>query len=112
LAALYRRQLPAGLQPVPERDAGHVYHLFPIRAPARDALAAHLATAGVGTLVHYPVPLSGQRAFAAYEPDECPVAARAAAELLSLPLHPRLEAGDVSRVSREVTMYSKGRTQA
>jgi dTDP-4-amino-4,6-dideoxygalactose transaminase len=112
LAALYRRELPGGLQPVPERDAGHVYHLFPVRASARDALAAHLATAGIGTLVHYPVPLSAQRAFAAYEPDECPVAARAAAELLSLPLHPRLEAADVSRVSREVTTYWKGRTHA
>jgi dTDP-3-amino-3,4,6-trideoxy-alpha-D-glucose transaminase len=112
LAAIYRRELPGGVQPVRERDAGHVYHLFPVRVPARDAFAAHLAAAGIGTLVHYPVPLSAQQAFAAYERDECPEAARAAEELLSLPLHPRLEAADVSRASREVTMYWKGRTSA
>jgi len=110
LASHYRAQMPEGVVPVHERDAGHVYHLFPVRVRARDALGAHLAQAGIGTLIHYPVPLSAQPAFAAYEPPECPVAAGAAAELLSLPLHPRLGDADVARVSREVTLFSKGRT--
>jgi dTDP-4-amino-4,6-dideoxygalactose transaminase len=112
LAARYREQLPEGIVPVRERDPGHVYHLFPVRVPARDALSAHLATAGIGTLIHYPVPLSAQRAFAAYAPEECPVAARAAAQLLSLPLHPRLDDADVARVAHEVRAFWKGHTHA
>ena len=112
LASQYRSQLPGGVQPVTERDPGHVYHLFPIRLAGRDALSEHLANAGIGTLIHYPVPLSAQDAFAAYEPPDCPVAARAAAELLSLPLHPRLTDADVTRVVRAVGAFAKERSPA
>ena len=77
-----------------ERDAGHVYHLFPIRSPQRDALRAHLRAAGVETLIHYPLALSEQRAFADCVPAPCPVATAAASELLSLPLDPRLSDED------------------
>jgi dTDP-3-amino-3,4,6-trideoxy-alpha-D-glucose transaminase len=108
LASQYRRQLPGAVLPVRERDPGHVYHLFPVRVPARDELSAHLAHAGIGTLIHYPVPLSEQQAFAPYEPMPCSVASLAAAELLSLPLHPRLADADVSRVARHVSIFSKG----
>jgi dTDP-3-amino-3,4,6-trideoxy-alpha-D-glucose transaminase len=108
LAAQYRHQLPDTVPPIRERDAGHVYHLFPVRLPARDALIAHLSQAGIGTLIHYPVPLSAQEAFADCEPAACPVAARACAELLSLPLHPRLTDDDVTRVAQQVDAFAKG----
>jgi dTDP-3-amino-3,4,6-trideoxy-alpha-D-glucose transaminase len=108
LAAQYRRELSDAVTPIRERDPGHVYHLFPVRVRARDALSAHLAREGIGTLVHYPVTLSSQQAFAAYEPGQCPVASAAAAELLSLPLHPRLADADVARVSRNVNAFAKG----
>ena len=98
LAALYRRTLPAAVRPVMERDPGHVYHLFPVRASAREALQAAMTAAGVETLIHYPVPLHEQAAFAAYPAHECPVAERAARELLSLPLHPALTDADIQRV--------------
>ena len=52
----------------PEMDAGHVYHLFTVRAGSRDALQAHLAAAGVGTLVHYPLAVPAQPAFADLPP--------------------------------------------
>jgi len=112
LAALYRRQLPTWISPIRERDPGHVYHLFPVRARTRDALMAHLAERGTATLVHYPVPLSAQPAFAAYDPSHCPVAAGAADELLSLPLHPHLGDTDVARVTREVSLFREGPTSA
>jgi dTDP-4-amino-4,6-dideoxygalactose transaminase len=108
LAAGYRRQLPGSVPPIRERDPGHVYHLFPVRLPARDALSAHLSQAGIGTLIHYPVPLSAQEAFAGCEPAACPVATRAAAELLSLPLHPRLTDDEVTRVAQQVGAFAKG----
>ena len=98
LAAMYRSSLTGGIRPVLERDPGHVHHLFPVRVAGRDAFQASLASAGVETLIHYPVPLNEQPAFAAYRRQECPVAAGAARELLSLPLYPGLSDADVRRV--------------
>jgi dTDP-3-amino-3,4,6-trideoxy-alpha-D-glucose transaminase len=112
LAAIYRAHLPGAITAVRQREAGHVYHLFPVRSAGRDALGAHLAAAGIGTLIHYPVPLSAQPAFAAYSPPATPVAARAATELLSLPLHPRLEDADVLRVTHQLDLFSKKRPTA
>lgn len=112
LAAVYRRHLPQSVSPVPELDPGHVYHLFPVRSPDRDGLWAHLRAAEVETLIHYPIPLTRQAAFVAYAPAECPVAARVARELLSLPLHPRLDEADVVRVAEAAAAFQKGRVLA
>ncbi len=97
LASIYRTLLPAGVTPVVEREPGHVYHLFPVRTPHRDALQQHLRTAGIETLVHYPTPLNVQGAFASNR-RECPQAEQAGRELLSLPLHPQLRDDEVGRV--------------
>lgn len=112
LAGLYRRALPPWVVPVPELESGHVYHLFPVRSSERDALQAHLGAAGIDTLIHYPVPLTSQPAFAPYAPADCPVAAAAARELLSLPLHPRLDDADVARVADAAAAFQKGRVLA
>ena len=112
LAALYRQLLPPALQPIPERDAGHVYHLFPVRSSNRDALRESLAAQGVETLIHYPVTLADQPAFAAYRSEPCPVAASAARLLLSLPLHPRLDDADVARVATAAAEHQKGHVPA
>ena len=74
----------------PEFDAGHVYHLFPVLTTARAALQAHLAAAGVETLIHYPVPIPRQPALATMHPGNCPVAERICAEVVSLPMYPSL----------------------
>ena len=87
LAAQYRSLLAGAPSTVPpEIDPGHVYHLFPIRARHRAALQDRLRASGIETLVHYPIPISQQPAFASPDPAECPHAARAASEVLSLPL--------------------------
>ncbi|HEY6361231.1 MAG TPA: DegT/DnrJ/EryC1/StrS family aminotransferase [Vicinamibacterales bacterium] len=112
LAAAYRDRLPAELPAVPERDAGHVYHLFPVRSPRRDALREHLRGAGIETLIHYPVPLNEQRAFTPLAPADCPAAARAAREVLSLPFHPRLTDAEAARVADVVAAFEKGRVPA
>ena len=99
LAAVYRSALAGGPVAVPpELDPGHVYHLFAVRAPGRAALQAQLAAGGIETLVHYPIPIPRQAAMAGASPADCPEAARACDEVLSLPLHPGLtdeEAADV-----------------
>ena len=112
LAALYRRLLGAAVQPIRERDSGHVYHLFVVRSTDRDILRAHLRSNGIETLIHYPVPLPQQPAFAAVARGDCPVAARAAAEIVSLPLHPRLADEDVERIAQAVIAFQKGRIHA
>ena len=113
LAGAYRRQLPAGVTAIAERDPGHVYHLFPVRSGERDALQAHLRAAGIETLIHYPVPMPAQGAFRGEQPAAaCPMAAQAAGELLSLPLHPALADGDITRVADAVGAFMKGRVHA
>jgi dTDP-3-amino-3,4,6-trideoxy-alpha-D-glucose transaminase len=109
LAARYRTELPDSIATVRERDAGHVYHLFPVRSPERDALQAHLRGSGIDTLIHYPVAMPEQPAFAEHAGASCPVASRAGRELLSLPLHPRLADADVLRVAAAVDLFLKGR---
>lgn len=109
IAARFRVGLAAsGVTPVPELDAGHVYHLFPVRYPKRDNLRAALDTAGIDTLIHYPVPLHAQRAFAPANPASCPVAAAACEELVSLPLHPGLPDAQVDRILAAVIAATPG----
>ena len=99
LAARYRAGLKSlSLQVPPECDAGHVYHLFVVRVSDRDRFQRQLAADGIETLTHYPLPIPRQQAFAHTAPADCPIAARACAEVLSLPLHPGLSDDDVDSV--------------
>jgi dTDP-4-amino-4,6-dideoxygalactose transaminase len=106
IAAFYRERLDeAAVRVAPEFDGGHVYHLFTVRSPQRDRLQVHLREAGIGTLIHYPVPVPRQPALAGERPGECPVAERVCAEILSLPLHQWLSDGDASRVAATVNAW-------
>jgi dTDP-4-amino-4,6-dideoxygalactose transaminase len=101
LASAYRSALAPVTSIVvpPECDAGHVYHLFPVRSASREALQAHLRAAGVETLIHYPVPIPRQPALASMKPADCPVADRVCAEVFSLPLYPALPDAAVGQVA-------------
>jgi dTDP-4-amino-4,6-dideoxygalactose transaminase len=107
LAAFYARELEgSGVELLHEQPwARAVFHLFVVRHPRRDALAAALRERGVGTLIHYPIPLHLQPAFASLggRPGDLPVAEKASAEVLSLPLYPELtdaQAGTVVEAVR------------
>ena len=115
LADRYRTAL-AGLpvrlvEPAPTPPAALVTesnrHLLVIRSPHRGALRRHLAAAGIGALVHYPEALPAQPAFRPPEhrPDRFPEAERAAAEVLSLPLHPRLRESEVDEVAETIAAF-------
>jgi dTDP-3-amino-3,4,6-trideoxy-alpha-D-glucose transaminase len=108
VAALYRRMLPDSVRTIRERDPGHVYHLFPVLTSERTALQAHLSSAGIETVTHYPMALTKQPAFASYPSPDCPVACAAADSLLSLPNSPQLADPDVARVAAEVAAFAKG----
>jgi dTDP-4-amino-4,6-dideoxygalactose transaminase len=109
LAALYMRELEGVGLGLPREQpyARAVYHLFVVRHRRRDALAAALKERGVGTLVHYPIPLHLQPAFGSLggKRGDFPVAEQAAQEVLSLPLYPEMtdaHARAVAAAVREV----------
>jgi dTDP-4-amino-4,6-dideoxygalactose transaminase len=103
LAAIYRRELAgAGIVVPPELDPGHVYHLFPVRSSARDALRARLGEAGIETLIHYPLPIPRQPALASESPADCPIADRVCAEVFSLPMYPSMPEAHAVEVARAI----------
>lgn len=109
LAAVYRRELQgAGVGVPPEQDAGHVYHLFTIRTAARDGLREQLASRGIETLIHYPVPIPRQPALASQAPRQCPVADRVCAETLSLPLYPSMPESHAVATARAILDLTVG----
>jgi dTDP-4-amino-4,6-dideoxygalactose transaminase len=91
------------IQVPPEFDPGHVYHLFPVRSPAREAIRDHLRSAGIETLIHYPIPIPYQAALATEQPADCPVAARVCSEVFSLPLYPSLDDDAIAQVAAALT---------
>lgn len=100
IAAHYRgAAVPASVTVPREFDAGHVYHLFPVLTPHRDAFQAHCRAHGVETLIHYPVPIPRQPALAATNPAMCPVTDRVCAEVVSLPMYPALSADQLAAVT-------------
>ena len=108
LAQRYRARLQeAGTVRVPpELEHGHVYHLFPVLCEARDALQLHLRDRGVETLIHYPIPMTRQGAFAGDNPQQCPVADRVCREVLSLPLYPSLDGADADAVADALSAFA------
>jgi len=86
--------------PVVPEWAEPVWHLFVVRHPGRDALQRHLTDAGVGTLIHYPIPPHKQQAYAdaGFAADSFPFASRMADEVLSLPMGPHLSDEGVRHV--------------
>jgi dTDP-4-amino-4,6-dideoxygalactose transaminase len=90
------------------------YHLFVVRVENRDELMKHLASAGIGTGIHYPIPLHLQNAYTAlgYKRGDFPIAEKVAAEALSLPMYPHLRGDQQSRVVRELTKFVSAEVQS
>lgn len=85
-------------------DARHVYHVYAVRVPARDAVRQQLHEMGIATGIHYPVPVHLQPAYAqlGYRRGDFPIAEKLAAETLSLPMYPELSADQVDSVAQAV----------
>lgn len=84
-----------------------VYHLYVIRVQDRDALQAHLSEAGVGTGIHYPIPLHLQKAYShfGYKNGDFPVTERVASEIVSLPLFPQLQPAQQDHVVQKLKEF-------
>jgi len=84
-----------------------IYHLYVIRTQDRDGLMAHLKQAGIGTGIHYPIPLHLQKAYSHldYKPEDFPVSERIASQIVSLPMFPQLTPEQRARVVEEVLRW-------
>jgi dTDP-4-amino-4,6-dideoxygalactose transaminase len=88
--------------------ADPVWHLFAVRHPQRDALQAHLNSAGIGTLVHYPVPPHRSEAYASDQNwGDLPIAESIANTTLSLPIGPHMEHSSVERLCSEIAKFQQ-----
>jgi len=121
IAASYDRRLRAAglvgatteegiVLPSTDPRAGHVFHQYVIRAPRRDELRAFLSANGIGSEVYYPLPLHQQPSLLSlgYKAGDFPVAERAAAEVLALPMFPELHEDEIESVVEGVRQFYRG----
>jgi dTDP-4-amino-4,6-dideoxygalactose transaminase len=85
-----------------------VYHLYVIRTEKRDAMMNHLKKVGIGTGIHYPIPLHLQKAYASmhYGSHDFPVASRVSSQIISLPMFPQLTAEQQERVADAIHAFT------
>lgn len=101
-AGLYTKALAGAVgTPAVRPDCTHVYHLYTIRSPEREAIRARLTEAKIPCGVYYPIPLHRQPCFAG-NTDACPVSDRLAVEVLSLPMYPELSRAQIGAVAKAV----------
>ena len=99
----------------PEMPGGgrHVFYCYAVRVPGgrRDALRAYLTEHGVGTQIHYPVPIHMQEAaqFLGYRKGDLPVTEKVAGEVLSLPMYAELTDAQIDRVATSVLEFMRKR---
>lgn len=108
-AALYRARLDPDRVFLPD-DEPHrfsTYHTLVVQVDRRDELRDALAAAGIGTAIHYPIPIHLQEAARelGYRRGDLPVAERQAGRILSLPVHQILEDDDIERVAVAVNGF-------
>lgn len=111
-AALYNELLAQTKEVITPKQADygdHVYHLYAIRVPQRDALMAYLKQKNIICGIHYPIPIHLQQAyrFLGLLPGDYPVSERCAQEFLSLPMYPELTREEVSEVATALVDYFK-----
>ena len=106
-AALYNSLLRGMSTPFEADYARHAYHLYVIRNPRRDELQRYLADQGIGTLIHYPVPVHLQEAYAdlGLRPGSLPATEECAQEILSLPLYPELPDEQIIQVAEAINRF-------
>lgn len=109
LSAIYHQRLAeCGLQlPRQPQHVEPIHHLFVVRHPRRDELQKHLQSAGVGTIIHYPVAPADSEAYAG-KVASLPLAQRLASEVLSLPLSAHHSEEQIAEVAGLVRDFCRG----
>jgi dTDP-4-amino-4,6-dideoxygalactose transaminase len=101
-AARYNEGLAGSVYhpPVAPANLRHVYHVYAVRHPKRDALMAYLNTKGIQSGIHYPIPVHLQKCFSelGHKVGDFPHSERASAETVSLPMYPEMTLSQVDEV--------------
>ena len=86
--------------PFLKKDRTHVFQTYAVRLPNRDKICDAMKSKGIGVLIHYPIPLHRQEAYAdlGYKNGDFPVSERIAKEILSLPMFPHMNKDQVEYV--------------
>jgi dTDP-4-amino-4,6-dideoxygalactose transaminase len=94
------QDVPGIIRPIEAPHNLHVYHIYAVRVPNRDAVLQRMSARGVNCGIHYPIPIHLQKAygFLGLKPGSFPVAERCAQELLSLPMYPELRPAQIELV--------------
>lgn len=97
------------IHPVEADGNQHVYHLFVIRSMERDALREYLSNQGIGTGIHYPVPIHLQSSYADMSEGKgsLPVTEQITKEILSLPMYAELTTEQIDWVIEKITHFIK-----
>ena len=100
IANYYYDHINHPLITLPDRlpDDQNVYHLFPLFCEKRDALHDYLEENGVGTLIHYPIPIHKQECYRQYESLSLPITENIAKCELSLPIGPSITKEEVGYI--------------
>jgi dTDP-4-amino-4,6-dideoxygalactose transaminase len=110
-AAVYKRLLEGDhlgvVVPYEPSWSKGVYHLYVVRVKDRAGLMNQLTSKGIGTGIHYPIPLHLQKAYAPlkYQAGDLPIAERVSTEIVSLPMYPHLTAEQQARVVEEILNF-------
>lgn len=113
VAAQYDSAIATGIEgiytPHAAWHAKHVYHLYALRVPDRDAFMASLNADGIHCGIHYPTPIHHQAAYRhlGFKEAHFPVAERLSRELVSLPMYPELAQAQVDAVIDSVSRSNK-----
>jgi dTDP-4-amino-4,6-dideoxygalactose transaminase len=89
-----------------------VYHLYVVRTTDREGFMSHLKQAGIGTAIHYPIPLHLQNAYRSmnHREGDFPVAEKVAGEIVSLPMFPYLQAEQQAQVVQQIEQFACGQS--
>jgi dTDP-4-amino-4,6-dideoxygalactose transaminase len=93
--------------PVERKGSRHVYHLYVVRTGKRDALQRFWKKRGIGTLIHYPIPIHQQKAFKelGYRRGDLPLTEQYSRKILSLPFFPEIKESEMEEVARGIQHF-------
>lgn len=93
--------------PEESENCEHIYHLYVVRVKARKQFQDYLKSNGIGTSIHYPIPLHLQKAYSdmPYNEGDFPITEKYAEEFVSMPMFPELKKDEIEYVGKVVKKY-------